>query len=96
MHKFGVSFSNLSSLQIEEILGYYKNIDAEICLKFQEELNILVKNLEDQPNIYQFRYKDFKRVNFFKFPFAIFYKIINKEVVIVSCLHQHRDPTYWP
>jgi len=31
-----------------------------------------------------------------KYPYALFHTVIGESLVVLGCIHQHRDPQSWP
>lgn len=39
---------------------------------------------------------DIRRAVMRKYPYALFYTTIGESLVVLGCIHQHRDPQSWP
>lgn len=86
-----------AQLEIEEIIDWY-NIQKDrsgedFLLSFQEVLDLLTRH----PFIYAKVYKEFHMALTNKYPYAIFYRVIQeeKEVEVITVIHTSRNPSIW-
>jgi len=83
---------------LEEIYAYYSDFGVDIVLSLDSDFNAFEKFIKEYPEGRNIRYKNIRRVNLHKFPYAFFY-VYNEEdmeVILLRCLHQHRHPAVWP
>ena len=70
---------------------------------FVEAVGEVFDKILASPRLYAVRYKNIRRINFSKFPYAIWFEIVERRdeltdeemefVVILRCYHQNRDVT---
>jgi plasmid stabilization system protein ParE len=44
------------------------------------------------PQLFQFAYRNLRRAVVRRFPFAIFYQVMSDEILVVAVFHSRRDP----
>lgn len=55
----------------------------------------VIKNIASSPNLYPIITNNIRRCLLHRFPFSIFYSVVENKVVILSIAHQHRKPNHW-
>ncbi len=63
--------------------------DFKLCV--DEVMSMLSKH----PNLFPSVHKHVRRAFIKRFPFGIFYIVVNETVVILAVLHARRDPANW-
>lgn len=81
-------------------IDYYHNIDEELSKRFFNEIDTCFGYIQNNPLLFQKRYKDI-RVCFTKtFPYGIYYviketpKLKKKRIYIINILHTSRKVKY--
>lgn len=92
---FQVSISFFAEEDIQKIVDYYKEIDDSLSLDFIVKLHESLERIEQMPEGYQKRYKEFRIVFLKRFSFGVFYKIYDQEVVVVAVLHTSQSMSKW-
>ena len=52
--------------------------------------------ISERPELYSTVRGEVRRVIRRRFPYAVFYVFEGAEVVVLSCLHEKRNPELWP
>ena len=52
--------------------------------------------IEESPEIYAYVRGNVRRAIVTRFPYAVFYQVESKRVVVLAVLHTARDPRLWP
>jgi len=47
------------------------------------------------PEIYSAVYRDVRRALTRRFPYAVYYRMVGDEIIVLGILHTHRDPREW-
>lgn len=61
--------------------------------KFVERMDEAVDRIEANPEGYALAFRQLRRCNLRKFPYARYFEIRPDKSLIVACLHHKRDPT---
>ena len=89
-----LEFSELAQSEIEDARAYYNLHQEELGERFKEHIKQSVDNIMDSPLLYPKVTDELHRVVVHKFPYSIFYALLDERIVIVSVAHQHRKPFY--
>lgn len=76
---------------IASSIDYYESISRELANRFRSILKALFDDLEQNPNIYQVRYKDIHIGLTESFSFAAHYRVSGDSVVILKVMHTRKN-----
>lgn len=51
--------------------------------------------IADHPAGYPAIHRDTRRGLVRRFPYAVFYRVVGEQVVVVACMHARRNPNRW-
>jgi plasmid stabilization system protein ParE len=63
--------------------------------RFRAEIEKVVERIANNPERYAVVYKSLRRARLQRFPYALFFSIEDKELMVVACFHSKRDPKRW-
>lgn|SRR5690606_973801 len=79
-----------------EIFEYYGNIDSSLAFRFLNSLYSELDAVAENPELFQFKYKNTRVRYLIKFPFGIHYRVFDEEFIeILSIIHTSRNPKIW-
>lgn len=87
---YEVIFRIEAEKDLEEISSYYNNILTVLTERFFIEFFETLEYIEQNPNLFQVRYRDIRIAPLYKFPYGIHYKERNGKVYIFRVLHTKR------
>lgn len=90
-----VSVSDFAEEDIQNIVDYYKEIDTSLSEDFIAKLYQCFERIEQLPEGYQKRYKEFRIAFLKRFSFGVFYKIYDTEISVAAVLHTSQDMGKW-
>ncbi len=64
-------------------------------LRFQRELESVFEKMETFPAGYPVVYKDVRRANLHRFPYAVFYHLRDDNPYVLAVVHHARHPRVW-
>jgi plasmid stabilization system protein ParE len=64
--------------------------------EFVATVQSTLKNVELYPEIFVSVHGDVRRAIVLRFPFALFYLVEPRRIVVLRVLHTARDPSLWP
>lgn len=93
--KYSVVFQPLVSFDIEDAIGFYKNINHNLAKQYLSRLREAQIYLAKNPHSFQLKYKEVRTLFLKQFPYQIHYIIneIQKQVVIIAIVHAYKNPT---
>lgn len=87
--------SREASGDIAEALAGLRDISPSLSERFKQELERVYSYITDYPEIYPLVYKNFRRGLLRKFPYSVFYVIMESAILVVGVVHQARDESTW-
>ena len=81
--------------EIVDALDYYAIQSPQLALRFLDELDQAIRKIHSNPHHYAIYFKQSRRKNLYKFPYAIIFRIDKNEVLIQAVAHASRRPGYW-
>lgn len=92
---YSIEISKFAYNEMEESKDYYNLQKDNFGLDFKSDVFKAIKNIASNPNLYPIISNNIRRCLLHRFPFSIFYSIVENRVVILSIAHQHRKPNHW-
>ncbi len=91
---YTITFRKRAAREYLEATAWYNKKSRKAAENFVKEVNILLDQIEKQPDFFRKGFKHFRQVKIYRFPYAIIYFIDDKmnRVVITSVFHQKRNP----
>jgi plasmid stabilization system protein ParE len=81
--------------EIIESADWYEARNPEARTGFLNALDRTLDYILERPEQYQVVYRETRRAVLDGYPFAVFYKVTDSQIIIVSCFHTSRDPKAW-
>jgi plasmid stabilization system protein ParE len=75
---------------LEDIQDYYNKISPQITTNFFTEFFETITFIEQEPKLFQIRYRGIRIAPLYRFPYGIHYLEKENEVVIFRVLHTKR------
>ncbi len=76
--------------------GWYDQQRAGLGEEFLASVNAVFDAIEKFPEMFASVSNDVRRAIVSRFPYAVFYRIEPRRVVVLAVLHTARDPKLWP
>jgi plasmid stabilization system protein ParE len=76
--------------------GWYEDQRAGLGEEFLAAVDATFDAVERIPEMFRRVHGEVRRANVSRFPYAVFYRIDPKSVVVLTVLHTARDPKLWP
>ena len=76
--------------------GYYEGQSEGLGEKFLAAVDSAFNALERYPEMFSRVHGEVRRAVVSKFPYAVFFHVEPKRVVVLTVLHTARDPKLWP
>ena len=74
---------------------WYEQRNPAASAGFLRAVNRALVLIADHPEQYQIVYRKARRAILDGFPYALFYKVTDREIIIVSCFHNSRNQKVW-
>lgn len=94
---FRVQFESSAQDEIASAFEWYELQSFGLGGEFLRAVAAATERLEHNALAYPDIGRNFRRILLRRFPYGLHYEILNsKEVSVLACLHQRRDPELWP
>ena len=92
-----VRLSSTAQRDQARVLDEWTERETALAVRILEEMEAILLNLEEHPELYQLLYNNVRRALLATMPYALFYTIEPEDEVLVHrVLHTHVDPDKWP
>lgn len=81
--------------EIFKSADWYEQRNPEACAAFLRAINRALFLIQEHPEQYQTVYREMRRARVDGFPYALFYKVTDEQIIVVSCFHTSRNPKIW-
>ena len=90
-----VVFRPAASADAEEAFHWYEARRPGLGLELLAEIDRVVKTIAESPDRFPLIHREARRALLSRFPYAIFYRVIEERIVVVACFHAKRNPSVW-
>jgi len=81
--------------EIAQSADWYEQRNPVARRRFLRAVDKALRLVEEGPEHYQIVYRQVRRMLVDGFPYAIFYKVTDTQIIIVACFHTSRNPKVW-
>ncbi len=80
---------------LKKAYRWYEKRLSGLGFQFIEQVEVIFDQISKKPKIYPVVYRNIRRGLLKRFPYAVFYIIEPRQIVVLAVLHQARDPNRW-
>lgn len=95
MPNYALQFHRRVRDEVSDAYLYYQNQKSTLGDAFLEALNNIFSVILDNPNLYPVEFHQVKKVVLQKFPFSIYFEIVEEQIFVYSVFHHSRNPESW-
>jgi len=88
-------FAGAAEADVDDILSWYRERGHDLADQFLLALDQCLDSIQGNPQAFAEVHRDIRRALLRRFPYCVFYVITAQEIVVLACLHGHRDPKVW-
>jgi len=88
-------FRPAAAADVEDAYRWYEAQQAGLGDEFLAAVSTVIESLGAYPERFPIVYRQTRRVNLRRFPYSLFYRIIEDQIIVVACMHCRRDPRRW-
>lgn len=70
---------------------WYEQQRKGLGLEFLDEISTAMRVLEHTPQVFRLYFRNFRRLQLHRFPYKVFYQIIDGRVIVFRVLHVKQD-----
>jgi plasmid stabilization system protein ParE len=90
-----VVFLPAAQAEAREAQDRYESEAAGLGARFRAELDYAAQRLAANPLQFPAAFGDIRRALLRRFPYMLFFRIIDSAVFVIACFHSSRDPRIW-
>jgi len=90
-----VIFLPAAQIEAREAQDWYETEAAGLGARFRAELDHVVQRLAVNPLQFPVVFTDIRRALLRRFPYALFFRVVDDAVFVMACFHSSRDPRIW-
>lgn len=90
---YEVQIRRAAELDVAEAELWYETQRSGLGTEFHSEVSQVIDRLAETPLIYQVVYRDIRRAIVHRFPYLIWYRVLDEVVVVLACTHGRQDPS---
>ena len=79
----------------EAAYRWYEHQRVGLGEEFLAAVRRTLKTITDHPAAYPVIHRETRRALVRRFPYAVFYRLVGEQVVVVACMHARRSPHRW-
>lgn len=84
-----------AAADIVEAAGWYERNQAGLGAEFLAEVKKTADRISEQPLQCVVVYRETRRALVRRFPYGLFYRVLDRRVIVVACFHTSRNPRAW-
>lgn len=88
-------FTSEAEADLQEALQWYEVQRPGLGAAFRRAVDIAVAAVEERPEAYAVIHRDTRRVLLPRFPYGLYYRVLERNIAVVACMHAKRDPRKW-
>ena len=89
------TFRAVAAEDVIEAYEWYEGEETGLGERFLRAVADAALSAASEPQRYPAVRGDMRRVLVGSFPYGLFYRVVQRSVVVVACYHLHRDPRGW-
>jgi plasmid stabilization system protein ParE len=90
-----VIFLPAAQAEASEAQDWYESEGAGLGARFRDELGRVAERLAANPFQFPIVAADIRRALLRRFPYALFFRVVDGDVFVIACFHSSRDPQVW-
>jgi Plasmid stabilisation system protein. len=88
--------STKAQRDIGDATSWYEEQTPGLSAEFLGSIELSLGYLLRNPALFAEVLPGIRRIGLRRFPYSLFYRIRDERIIVLACLHQHRDPLDWP
>ena len=84
-----------AAADLEDAYLWYEKQQRGLGEEFLSAVSKILEAIVENPRQYPVIHRETRRALLRRFPYGIFYRILEDRVVIVACMHASREPHRW-
>lgn len=92
---FSFEISDEAEIDFDKSYEFYFEDSPKVADTYFRIINLGFENIKQNPNSFSIVHKDVRKYVVKKFPFVIYYRIIDLKIQVIAIFHTSRNPEIW-
>ena len=92
---FSIELSDEAEDDFDKSYEFYIEDNPKVADTFFKQVNLGFENIKINPKSFPIAHKDVRKYVVKKFPFVIYYRIIDTIIQVIAIFHTSRNPEIW-
>lgn len=92
---FSIEISDEAEIDLDESYQCYSEKSLKVAYSFYKQINLSLNDIKQHPGFFPIVYKNVRKYIIKKFPFVIYYQLIDSVIRVIALFHTSRDPEIW-
>ena len=92
---FSIELSDEAEVDFDKSYEFYYEDSPKVAETFFKRINLGFENIKQNPNTFPIAHRDVRKYVVKKFPFVIYYRIIDTIIQVIAIFHSSRNPEIW-
>ena len=88
-------FTKAAQTETEAAGAWYEAQRPRLGMEFLAALDAAIETVRTHPEAYPVVLRDIRRARLHRFPYSLFYRVHDKQLLVIACFHARRDPRAW-
>ena len=90
-----LQFRPAAAMDVEDAFFWYESQSAGLGERFLAAVDSAVVRIADHPAQFAVVSRGTRRALLDRFPYSLYYRIADDDVLVIACMHGSRDPRRW-
>ena len=92
---FSIVLSDEAEVDFDKSYEFYYEDSPKVADIFFKRINLGFENIKQNPKSFPVAHKDVRKYVIKKFPFVIYYQIVDTVIQVIAIFHTSRNPEIW-
>ena len=88
-------FRPAAAADVEDAYRWYEAQRPGLGEEFLAGVKIVIESMTANPELFPVVHRETRRALLRRFPYGLYYRIVDDQIVVVACMHGRRDPRQW-
>ncbi len=91
----GLILRKAAEVDIHEAHHYYESCRQGLGQEFMLSFEAALASISRNPGQYRTVYRNVRRVALHRFPYSIYFIVMQSRIIVLAVMHARRDPARW-
>ena len=92
---FSIELSDEAEVDFDKSYEFYFEDSPKVADSYFKQMNISFENINHNPKSFSIVHKHVRKYVVKKFPFVVYYRIVDTIIQVIAIFHTSRNPEIW-